>query len=184
MREVMRRPFPTLFGMLSFPELNLRTYVESEGKAGVWFLSLDADNIAVVATGRKLYGLPYFRARMVHRRVGDWVEFDSVRSRGPARFAARYRSTGAPAPAASGTFEHWIAERYCMYAGDSERGLWRVDVHHEPWPLQAAEIEIHRNEILAASGIELLPGQTPVCHYSSGVHVVSYPMMRVGEVAA
>src|SRR5690606_23097445 len=43
MAGVMRRPFPDLPPFTTFPELNLRTYVEKDGKPGVWFFSLDAD---------------------------------------------------------------------------------------------------------------------------------------------
>jgi uncharacterized protein YqjF (DUF2071 family) len=34
----MRRPLPDLPYFSAFPELNLRLYVECEGKPGVWFL--------------------------------------------------------------------------------------------------------------------------------------------------
>src|SRR5687768_15243199 len=40
MAGVMRRPLPDVPGISAFPELNVRTYVELDGKPGVWFLSL------------------------------------------------------------------------------------------------------------------------------------------------
>jgi uncharacterized protein YqjF (DUF2071 family) len=36
----------------AFPEVNLRLYVEREGRPGVWFLSLDATNPLVVWAAR------------------------------------------------------------------------------------------------------------------------------------
>ncbi len=44
MTGVIRRPLPDLPWLSAFPELNVRTYVERDGKPGVWFLSLDASN--------------------------------------------------------------------------------------------------------------------------------------------
>ena len=48
MAGVMRRPFPDLPYMSSFPELNLRTYVTAGRKPGVWFFSLDAASWPIV----------------------------------------------------------------------------------------------------------------------------------------
>jgi uncharacterized protein YqjF (DUF2071 family) len=47
---------------LSFPELNLRTYVEGPNGPGVYFHSLDADDRLGVAVARGLFRLPYYRA--------------------------------------------------------------------------------------------------------------------------
>jgi uncharacterized protein YqjF (DUF2071 family) len=181
MRGVMPRPLPVVSGRMAFPELNLRTYVEAEGKSGVWFFSLDADSAIAVAGGRSIYRLPYFRARMSHRWKDGWFEFSSKRVGEPARFAARYRGTGERSVAMAGTFEHWIAERYCLYSTGKSGGLKRVEVHHVPWPLQRAEVLIEENDLLTAAGIESLDS-TPVCHFSKGVDVVSYSAKRVPDI--
>ena len=44
MSGVRLRGTPALPGLSAFPELNVRTYVQAEGKPGVWFFSLDAAN--------------------------------------------------------------------------------------------------------------------------------------------
>src|SRR5690606_35517478 len=59
MAGVMRRPFPDIPGLSAFPELNVRLYVEAEGKPGVWFLSLDATNPLAVWAARRYFHLPY-----------------------------------------------------------------------------------------------------------------------------
>ena len=173
MAGVMRRPFPDIPLFSTFPELNLRTYVECDGKPGVWFFSLDAASWPVVFGGRRIYGLPYFSARMRQRFNAGWHSFSSIRRGGDARFDARYRALGDVFFPEAGTFEHWATERYCLYSFSHRRGIERVEVHHAPWPLQRAEVEIHECSLLAAAGIKPLEGE-PVCHFSSGVHVVSY----------
>ena len=75
MEGVMRRPLPDLPYFSAFPELNLRLYVEADGKPGVWFLSLDARNLAAVFGARVLYNLPYHHAGI---RVGLQGGLDSV----------------------------------------------------------------------------------------------------------
>lgn len=173
MAGVMRRPFPDAPYFSSFPELNLRTYVEAGGKAGVWFFSLDADSWPVVLGGRHLYDLPYFPATMRLQREGQWFSFRSVRRGGAIRFSARYRPLGNAYLAPPGTFEYWAAERYCLYSFSRRGGLSRLEVHHAPWPLQKAEVLVEENHLLLSAGIIPLPGE-PVCHFSSGVHVVSF----------
>ena len=181
MAGVMKRPWPDLPGFSEFPELNLRTYVEVGGKPGVWFFSLDATSWPIVWGGRTLYGLPYFLAKMRQERVDGWWDYSSRRRADGARFAARYRPMGEVFFAQPGTFEHWAAERYCLYApGGAGRGLRRVDVHHAPWPLQRAEVEIQACEVLKAAGIEASEGG-PVCHFSSGVDVVSFGVEELGR---
>ena len=47
------RGTPPLPWVSRFPELNVRTYVEHDGKPGVWFLSLDATNALAVFAARR-----------------------------------------------------------------------------------------------------------------------------------
>lgn len=173
MAGVMRRPLPDLPPFSSFPELNLRTYVTAGGKPGVWFFSLDADSWPIVFGGRWLYGLPYFSAAMTQRPQGNGFAFTSTRRHGEARFVGRYRPLGEPFLAERGTFEHWATERYCLYSRTPRGRLERVEVHHAPWPLQRAEIEIETNSILAAAGLSALSDE-PRYLFSRGVDVVSF----------
>lgn len=174
MSGVMRRPLPDVPGFSTFPELNVRTYVERDAKPGVWFFSLDAASWPIVLGGRHLYGLPYFHAKMALRPDQDgWHHFTSRRCRSDVRFEARYRPTGPVYLARPGSFEHWATERYCLYAAPSSR-LSRVEVHHAPWPIQAAEVQFQSNQILDFAGIAPLDEQ-PRCHFSTGVDVVSFP---------
>lgn len=64
MSGIRLRDTPALPRVSSFPELNVRTYSTLDGKPGVYFFSLDALNPVAVAVARRLYRLPYFRARM------------------------------------------------------------------------------------------------------------------------
>jgi uncharacterized protein YqjF (DUF2071 family) len=180
MAGVARRPLPDIPLFSSFPELNLRTYVEFEGKPGVWFFSLDADSWPVVFGGRRIYGLPYFSARMQQQLSAGWYSFSSARRSGAASFSARYRAVGDVFFSAFGTFEHWTTERYCLYSFSDSRGIERVEVHHAPWPLQRAEVVIGECGLFSAAGIIPSAGE-PVCHFSSGVHVVSFTKERASQ---
>jgi uncharacterized protein YqjF (DUF2071 family) len=53
------------------------------------------------------------------------------------------------------------------------RGLLRLDVEHEPWPLQPAVADVERNTMAAAAGIEL-PNQKPHVLFSRQLEVVAH----------
>src|SRR5436190_13929758 len=60
----LRPPFlPDNFG-LTFPEMNLRTYVIGPEGLAIWFFSLDAAHLVAVWGARATFGLPYFWADM------------------------------------------------------------------------------------------------------------------------
>jgi uncharacterized protein YqjF (DUF2071 family) len=148
MRGVMRRPLPDLPGISAFEELNVRLYVEKDGKPGVWFLSLDANNALAVWAARALFHLPYFHADMSLQVDSDEVSYRSSRRRSAERFDATYAPHGETYRATPGSLEHWLTERYCLYAQAADGSLLRTEVHHEPWPLQAADAEIRENTLL------------------------------------
>jgi uncharacterized protein len=157
----------------AFPELNLRTYVEYEGKPGVWFFSLDAASRAIVLGGRRLYGLPYFHARIRQAWSKNSMYFQSLRRCSGTRFEARCRPDGDEFFATRGGFEHWATERYCLYSALPSGALVRIDVHHAPWPLRKAQAEVAADELLAAAGLAPLDHDW-ICHCSRGVDVVSF----------
>src|SRR3954470_18996828 len=140
-----------------FPELNVRTYVTLAARPGIWFFSLDAASMLAVAAARGLYRLPYLRARMEIVRDAPWIDYRSERRdpRGaPARFEARYRAAGGVRHAEPGSLEAWLVERYRLYTVDGPGRVFAGDIHHRPWTLQAAVVDIHANTMTAPHGID------------------------------
>lgn len=162
----------------AFAELNVRTYVTRSGKPGVWFFSLDAANPLAVRGARRTFHLPYFDARMRCERHGEEVIYASCRThrRAPAAdFAARYQPVSEATASPPGSLEHWLTERYCLYAEDGRGRLLRGEIHHRSWPLQAARVEIERNTMLAPLNLEL-PASAPLCHFARRLDVVAWPL--------
>ena len=175
MSGVRLRCLPPVPGTHAFPELNVRTYVTADGKPGVWFLGLDAASPLAVRAARLWFRLPYFDARMRCVARGDEVAYDSERThRGApaARFEARYAPLGPPYRSVRGTLEHWLTERYCLYAA-GRRGLLRGDIHHAPWPLQPARAGITVNTMAAAAGVAL-PAEPPLLHFARRLDVLCW----------
>jgi uncharacterized protein YqjF (DUF2071 family) len=181
MRGVRPAYLPAVPWLSRFHETNVRTYVHRGGRdPGVWFFSLDAANPVAVALARGLFHLPYFHARMglesrpdsdTQGSPRDRISYRSTRlTAPPATCAVDCRVTpGAPARAAVGTLDHFLIERYLLYAVHHGR-LYFGQVHHIPYPLQAAEILACEETLLAAAGVAR-PDQAPLVHFSGGVDV-------------
>lgn len=181
MSAVRLRGMPGVPGMRAFPELNLRTYVRVGQKPGVWFFSLDAANSPAVAIARAWFDLPYFRARMRCDPRGDDVDYDSERTHTGAR-AATWRGVFGPRGsvelARPGSLEHWLTERYCLYARSKRGRLTRGEIHHAPWPLQPAHAEVEADTIAAAAGITLV-GRAPSLVFARRLDVRIWAPRRV-----
>jgi uncharacterized protein YqjF (DUF2071 family) len=166
MSGVRLRGTPALPWLSAFPELNVRTYVVAGGKPGVWFFSLDAQNPIAVALARAWFHLPYFRATMHCEDRAGWIHYASERThRGakPCVLEAKYRPIGEVFEALPGTLEHFLIERYCLYAQASDGRIFRGEIHHPPWQLQPADAVFGQNSMTEAAGIAL-PSGKPLLH--------------------
>jgi uncharacterized protein len=154
----------------SFRELNVRTYVTRDDKPGIWFFSLDASSQLAVEAARRLYRLPYFRADITVRRRAAEIVYDCSRSGGKA-FSATYGPNGETFDAGPGSLEHFLTERYCLYAEHDGR-IHRAEIHHRPWPLQPADARIELNTMPPVQ----VTDNDPVVHFSARQDVVIWPL--------
>jgi uncharacterized protein YqjF (DUF2071 family) len=181
MTGVRPRAVPSLPWLSAFPELNVRTYVTTAGKPGVWFFSLDAANPVAVRIARLVAQLPYYDARMSSACSGNVVRYTSLRThRGApaAAFRGAFQPTGPIYHASPGTLDHWLTERYCLYTTDRHGQLWRGDIHHARWPLQPATVEVEVNTMTQQLGLRL-PDTRPLLHFARRLEVVAWKLKRV-----
>ena len=174
MSNVAPRFVPALPWVSAFPELNVRTYVQAGGKPGVFFFSLDAGNPVAVGAARTLLNLPYYTAEMAVTPADGRIAYASRREGStPAEFRGSYRGLGTPRPPQPGTLEHFLTERYCLYAVTHRHVAYRLDIHHPPWPLEPAEAEIRVNTMADAAGLRL-PSTAPLLHFSKRQDMVCW----------
>ncbi len=163
-------------GTSTFPELNVRTYVNVDGKPGVFFFSLDAANRLAVETARRWFHLPYLNARMQTHADGDTILYSSTRADGrgsPAELRGWFKPVEPVLRTQPGTLEYWLTERYCLYTIDNRGRICRADILHEPWPLQVAEAEFETQTMLSAHGI-IPTDQPPLLHFAKRLDVVAW----------
>jgi hypothetical protein len=90
----------------------------------------------------------------------------------------RYRPQGSPRAAEPGTLEHFLAERYILYAGLPDGSMRLGRVHHTPYPLEQVELHGWDEGLLAAAGIPR-GAETPSALYAAGVNVEVFDLERI-----
>jgi len=164
-----------------FAELNVRTYVTFGGRPGVYFFSLDANSKLAVILANSTYNLPYMHAEMKITQQNETINFYSKRTDSRAKtgiFSGTYRPAGDVYRANPGTLEHWLTERYILYA-IKETGVYEGNVHHNPWPLQHAEATIQINTVAESMGIPIQE-PAPLLHYCEKLDVIAWKPKKVG----
>lgn len=194
MSGVRPRGLPGVPWLSAFPELNVRTYVRHPApphRPGVYFFSLDAANPVAVAIARAVFHLPYFRAEMSTTAQGEELVYRSTRTHAGVpvgQFTGIYGPSGPVYTAQPGTLDHWLTERYCLYATSpfhsrphaqtlAQTGpwdLWRSEIHHAPWPLQPAHAHIDTNTVAHSLGVPLADSP-PLLHFARRLDVVVWP---------
>lgn len=183
-RPVFTPPLPWIS---NFHEVNVRTYVHHKGRhPGVWFFSLDASSAIAVAAARASYKLPYFHSHIEFMTSSDpipTIDFtstrDDARGNAPANSRLRYQPMeGIVTHASPATIEHFLIERYILYAIDDEHRLHRARVHHQPYPVQRAELLELEETLVWAAGVRRAETH-PLRHYAREVNVKVYPLERV-----
>lgn len=194
MSGVRPRWAPPCPGISRFCETNVRTYVHHRGRdPGVWFFSLDASSSLAVRVARWKWHLPYYRARMQIEREGQGVHYSSRRlwpkPAGASSSISAMPGAGPDGAAAAlagienghaipGTLEHFLIERYILYAATGPGELQLGRVHHAPYSLRPVQISALEETLLPAAGIY---PTTAFCHavFCDRVRVEVFPLRPV-----
>ena len=181
---------PPIPGTSRTLETNVRTYVRRRGAAreaipAVWFCSLEAESTLAVLAARWGFGLPYFKATMQYERA---TATDAAGSALATRMAQSERRWPQPAPARSlvdaafaadapfaaarpGTLEHFLVERYALYARRG-RKLLHAEVRHAPYRIRAGALRAVDPGLVVAAGVpEAALGGPALVHEAQDVTV-------------
>ena len=154
----MRRAGPSFLPALpwisTFAETNVRTYVvDSVGNRAVWFLSLDATRLPVVAFARWTIGFPYVWSTMTIDRRGDRWTYETARRHWPRFPAARTRLVVEGGDRTEPTpLDEFLTARWGTVA-EWRHQLRHHPVDHPPWALRTASIVELDDTAVTAAGL-------------------------------
>ncbi|WP_331766759.1 DUF2071 domain-containing protein [Embleya sp. NBC_00896] len=164
----------------TFAETNVRLYsVDTAGRRGVVFRSLEAARLLPVLTARATLRLPYRWARMRIDRTGDGVRYTTRRHRleGAPRHATAHVRVGAPITEPT-PLERFVTARWGLHTRLGHRTLYLPNAHPE-WPLYRAELLHLDEDLVAAAGLPDVGGDPASVLYSPGVPVRFGPPLVV-----
>ena len=158
----------------TFLETNVRLYsVDSTGRRGIVFLSLDTDRALVVAGARAVFGLPYRWARMrhsVHGHAEGDVHSYSARVRSPRTRASSRVSVRVGPPRPATPVDDFVSARWGLHVRWWGRTL-HIPNSHGVWPLHDAQVLALEDGLLGSVGLGELAARPPdQVAFSSGVH--------------
>ncbi|MBH0082197.1 DUF2071 domain-containing protein [Salinibacterium sp. SWN167] len=148
-----------------FPEVNVRLYsVDAHGRRGVVFLSLEASHLIPVLTARLAFGLPYQWASMkIGQRDGQIAYKTKRHGRPDAASHIIVKPVADPAASvalAADPLATFLTARWGFHETHRGRTIYSRN-HHEPWPLQPAELVYLDDGLLAAADFEGLADRVP-----------------------
>jgi uncharacterized protein YqjF (DUF2071 family) len=171
MQKIRPRNLPSISLVSEFHEINLRTYINNDGKPGVYFLSIEAEKALAVYVAKKLSGLPY-RKSTILRTAQKYISLN-----GENKSSLDVEFEIGQSLEQKSELDKWLTERYCLYL-DVNSKIFRFDIHHKEWPIK--KVNLKHLELQYRIGTYSLSEKLPeLMHYSDGVKVISWGRKEV-----
>jgi uncharacterized protein YqjF (DUF2071 family) len=178
MKNVRPRMLPSLPGVSTFPEFNIRTYVTKNGKPGVLFITLDAQSRITCWHAPRSYGLPYRYAKCKLNASNEKYSWKSRRTSDGVELEGECEIHGESRVAEKNSLEYFLFERYSLYT--EHRGkLHMAYTLHAPWVFKDGNVKITKNTLTESYGLGIDVINPHYVHASEGVYVQTWPIEEV-----
>lgn len=171
MKNIRPRNLPAFPPISDFYEINVRTYIEQDGKKGVYFISIEASKYLSALVARKLSGLPYEKSTILRDAQG----YQNLNQGKGFRLKTIFEVTDEIKIKSS--LDSWLTERYCLYL-DKGDGIYCFDIHHPEWPLFSVQLQECQLGY-TIGGIHLHNENIALIHYSPGVQVLAWDAVTI-----
>ncbi len=156
---------PSVPWLGDFPEVNVRLYsIDERGHRGVVFLSLEASHLIPVLIARAAFGLKYQWASMKISQRDGKVAYRTKRH-GQPKAASHIivrpnQDSAVNAQIAADPISTFLTARWGFHEEHFGHTIYCRN-HHEPWPLQEADLVYLDDGLLAAAGFNGLADRLP-----------------------
>jgi len=170
------RFIPPIPGLNSFLEINIRTYVTYQGRAGIHTFSLDVNNPLIVGLATLGSFLPYHSAKMSFKRRKNTFTINSRRLN--RSFPEALITSFEPIPSVNerNQLDRWLTERYHLWTKPKNQ-LFRIDTFHSHWQLQKVKGTVQLNTMGSFINNDFLDKQ-PIAHYSNMKKAIIFPPIK------
>jgi uncharacterized protein YqjF (DUF2071 family) len=173
MEKIRPKYLPYFPPISNFDEINIRTYVKSKNKTGVYFLSIEGGKMLSCKVSKIVSGLPY--------RFSKTKRISNQYSSNNAEFGDELNiefSIGKKVEAKS-KLDHWLTERYALFQ-DTKNSINEFEIHHLEWEIK--ELEIEKLKVNYPRFGKLINGTPVKIQYSDGVKALAWGKKKIKRI--
>ena len=171
MEKIRPKFLPSVGCISDFDEINVRTYIDNDGKKGVYFLNIEAGKTISAFIAKAVSGLPYEKAKINRTEKSYYSNNFKKGFKLTSEFEIKEIVSDKT------ELDKWLTERYCLYL-DQENELYRYDIHHKEWEIKKVNIKslVVNYKI---GEIDLHNQQPNLTHYSEGIKVIAWKREKI-----
>ena len=165
MEKIRPKNLPSFPPISDFDEINIRTYIKSNNKTGVYFLSIEGGKKLSCKVAKGISELPY--------RFSEINRTDKIYRSKNSKFNDRLdiEFTIEKELKEKTELDKWLTERYALFQ-DSGESINEFEIHHLEWPIN--EIDFKKLDVNYPRFDKLIKENPSKIHYSQGVKVIAW----------
>ncbi|MDH7445825.1 YqjF family protein [Aquimarina sp. 2201CG14-23] len=169
MEKIRPKHLPYFPPISNFYEINIRTYIKSKEKTGVYFLSIEGGKRLSCFIAKKLSELPYRYSNMTRSEQ----IYTSMNNAYSDRFHIKFNIEDNVKHKSD--LENWLTERYALFQ-DANNTINTYEIHHPEWSLRSLKIKDLTVDYPRFQN--LLKNQPDKIGYSEGVKVIAWEKQK------
>ncbi|CAG5084657.1 YqjF family protein [Parvicella tangerina] len=169
MEKIRPKNLPSFPPISDFDEINIRTYVKSHGKTGVYFLSIEGGKNLSCKVAKGISELPYRFSKIKRTEHKYRPQNSELNDRLDIEYKIGKEQT------VKSELDKWLTERYALFQ-DTGDSINEFEIHHLEWPIN--EIELQSLDINYPRFVKLINEKPSKTHYSRGVQVIAWGKIK------
>jgi len=165
MEKIRPKNVPSFSPISTFDEINIRTYIKSNNKTGVYFLSIEGGTRLSCKIAKGISELPYRFSKM--KRSPN--KFGSCNSEFNDQLELEFKVGGKVSEKSD--LDRWLTERYALFQ-DSKKSINEFDIHHLEWVIN--EMDLVKIKVNYPRFDKLIHHEPNKIQYSKGVEVIAW----------
>lgn len=165
MEKIRPKNLPYFSPISDFHEINIRTYVKSNNKTGVYFLSIEGGKFLSCKIAKGIAELPYRYSKIKRRKN----QYQSENREFNDKLNIEY-SIGKKLQEKT-KLDKWLTERYALFH-DTKKSINEFEIHHLEWPIN--ELTLKKTDLNYRRFSNLIKTEPDKIQYSEGVKVIAW----------
>tara|TARA_R110002051_G_scaffold56046_1_gene103818 strand:+ start:5848 stop:6564 length:717 start_codon:yes stop_codon:yes gene_type:complete len=170
MERIRTKNLPSFSPISDFDEINIRTYVKSNTKTGVYFLSIEGGKLLSCKIAKAVSQLPY-RYSKIKRTLNNYSSSNAL-----CNDSLSIEYVIGKEVEQKSELEIWLTERYALFQ-DAKKTINKFEIHHVAWSIN--EIDFFKYKLNYKRFDTLFEKEPEIIQYSKGVKVIAWGKCKI-----